>query len=66
VVTAGQRREVDEMTRQAGVRARSTSVTPGAPALVGITGARPPSGAALIEPPKPKARPKPQRRRRAA
>ena len=66
VVTAAQRREVDEMTRQAGVRARSTAVTPGAPALVGITGARPPSGTALIEPPKPKATPKPQRRRRAA
>jgi superfamily II DNA/RNA helicase len=64
VVTELQRREVDEMTRQAGVRARSTAVTPGAPALVGITGARQPSGRALTEPPKPK--PKPQRRRRAA
>ena len=62
MVTTGQRRDVDEMTRKAGVRARTTHVAPGAPALVGITGARPPSGMALVEP----ARPKPKRRRRAA
>jgi len=75
MVTTTQRREVDEMTRRAGVRARSTDVAPGGAALVDITGARPPSGVALTEPPKPKpqraARPKPQpatrpRRRRAA
>ena len=65
MVTTGQRREVDEMTRQAGVRARSTAVTPGAPDLIGITGARSPSGTALIEParPRPQQRPKQQRRR---
>ena len=72
MVTTGQRRDVDEMTRKAGVRARSTDVAPGAAALVGITGARPPSGVSLVEParPKPVARAKaparPQRRRRAA
>jgi superfamily II DNA/RNA helicase len=70
MVTTGQRRDVDEMTRKAGVRARSTDVAPGAAALVGITGARPPSGVSLIEPARPQpqrsARPKPQRRRRAA
>jgi superfamily II DNA/RNA helicase len=78
MVTSSQRREVDEMTRRAGVRARTTDVAPGGAALVGITGARPPSGVALTEPPKPKpqraARPKPSqatrpkqpRRRRAA
>ncbi len=62
MVTTAQRREVDEMTRLAGVRARSIQVAPGAAALVGITGARPPSGMALVEP----ARPKPKRGRRAA
>src|SRR5689334_16465101 len=75
MVTTTQRREVDEMTRRAGVRARSTDVAPGGAALVGITGPRPSSDAAPTEPPKPKpqraARPKPQpatrpRRRRAA
>jgi len=72
MVTTGQRRDVDEMTRKAGVRARSTDVAPGTAALVGITGARPPSGVSLIEPkpvaraPKAPARPRPQRRRRAA
>jgi len=72
MVTTGQRRDVDEMTRKAGVRARSTDVAPGTAALVGITGARPPSGVSLIEPkpvaraPKALARPRPQRRRRAA
>ena len=70
MVTTGQRRDVDEMTRKAGVRARTTDVAPGAPALVGITGARPPSGVSLIEPARPQpqrsARPKPPRRRRAA
>ena len=75
MVTTGQRRDVDEMTRNAGVRARSTDVAPGTAALVGITGARPPSGVSLIEPARPKpvaraakapARPRPQRRRRAA
>jgi hypothetical protein len=60
------------MTRKAGVRARSTDVAPGTAALVGITGARPPSGVSLIEPKpvaraaKAPARPRPQRRRRAA
>jgi len=72
MVTTGQRRDVDEMTRKAGVRARSTDVAPGTAALVGITGARPPSGVSLIEPKpvaraaKAPARPRPQRRRRAA
>jgi superfamily II DNA/RNA helicase len=61
MVTTAQRREVDQMTRQAGVRARSTAVTPGAPDLIGITGARTPSGTALIEP----ARPTPQQRPRS-
>jgi superfamily II DNA/RNA helicase len=61
LVTKAQRTEVDAMTRQAGVRAASVDVAPGAPALVGITGARPPTGTAIAEPPKP---PQPSSRRR--
>jgi superfamily II DNA/RNA helicase len=71
MVTAAERREVDQMTRQAGVRATITQVAPGASALVGITGARPPSGIAVAEPPRqvqPRQKPARQRpsRRRAA
>ena len=71
MVTAAERREVDQMTRQAGVRATSTQVAPGDSALVGITGARPPSGVAVAEPPRqvqPRqkaARQRPSRRRAA-
>ncbi|MET0188338.1 MAG: DEAD/DEAH box helicase [Pseudonocardia sediminis] len=53
VVTPDQRREVDDLTRQAGVSATVTSVGPGSPALAEVTGARMPSGVPVAEPPKP-------------
>ncbi|MGQ0576234.1 MAG: DEAD/DEAH box helicase [Pseudonocardia sp.] len=52
MVTPDQRREVDTLTRQAGVRATVSEVRPGGADLVRITGARAPSGVPLIEPPK--------------
>ncbi len=42
--TPEQRREVDGLTRQAGVAATVTTVSPGSPALAEVTGARTPSG----------------------
>lgn len=62
MVTPDERREVDRMTRQAGVRATNTDVTPGDAALARITGARPPSGVPIIDAPKPAENP-PRRRR---
>ena len=53
MVTPPERREVDRLTRLAGVRATSTEVAPGDPALTRITGARTPSGVPVAEPPKP-------------
>jgi superfamily II DNA/RNA helicase len=53
MVTAPERREVDRLTRLAGVRATSTDVGPGDAALTRITGARRPSGVPVPEPQKP-------------
>jgi superfamily II DNA/RNA helicase len=53
MVTAPERREVDRLTRLAGVRATSTEVRPGDAALTRITGARTPSGVPVPEPEKP-------------
>ncbi len=60
MVTPPERREVDRLTRLAGVHAAVTEVTPGDTALSGITGARVPSGVPVVEPPKPA--PAPRRR----
>ena len=60
MVTPPERREVDRLTRLAGVRATSTEVDPGDAALHRITGARTPSGVPVAEPPKPA--PTPRRR----
>jgi superfamily II DNA/RNA helicase len=51
LATPDQRREVDGLTRQAGVTATVTSVAPGSPALAEVTGAREPSGEP-VDPPK--------------
>jgi superfamily II DNA/RNA helicase len=53
MVTPPERREVDRLTRLAGVRAAVSEVTPGHAALVEITGARTPSGVPVAEPVKP-------------
>ncbi|MDN5920866.1 MAG: DEAD/DEAH box helicase [Pseudonocardia sp.] len=53
VVTPDQRREVDDLTRQAGVNATISTVAPGSPVLAEVTGARMPSGVPVAEPPKP-------------
>ncbi|WP_246106266.1 DEAD/DEAH box helicase [Pseudonocardia kunmingensis] len=53
LVTPAERRDVERLMRLAGVRAPQTEVGPGAPELARITGARPPSGVPVIEPPKP-------------
>ena len=58
MVTAAERRDVDRLTRLAGVRATNTEVRPGDAALVRITGARPPSGVPIVEPPKQKPNPR--------
>jgi superfamily II DNA/RNA helicase len=60
MVTQPERREVDRLTRLAGVRATSTEVGPGDAALVRITGSRRPSGVPVPEAPKPA--PTPRRR----
>ncbi len=60
MVTQPERREVDRLTRLAGVRATSTEVRPGDAALVRITGSRTPSGVPVAEAPKPA--PTPRRR----
>jgi superfamily II DNA/RNA helicase len=60
MVTPPERREVDRLTRLAGVRATVTETTPGDAALIGITGARTPSGVPVTEAPKPA--PTPRRR----
>jgi superfamily II DNA/RNA helicase len=61
IVTAPERREVDRLTRLAGVRAAIAEVGPGDAALARITGAREPSGMPVAEPPKPVRNP-PRRR----
>jgi superfamily II DNA/RNA helicase len=53
MVTPAERRDVDRLTRLAGVRATNTDVAPGDAALVRITGARVPSGVPVAEPAKP-------------
>ena len=53
MVTPAERREVDRLTRLAGVRASVSEVAPGHTALVEITGARTPSGVPVAEPVKP-------------
>jgi superfamily II DNA/RNA helicase len=53
LVTPAERRDVERLMRLAGVRAPQTEVGPGAPELARITGARPPSGVPVVEPPKP-------------
>ena len=60
MVTQPERREVDRLTRLAGVRATSTEVRPGDAALARITGSRTPSGVPVAEAPKPA--PTPRRR----
>jgi superfamily II DNA/RNA helicase len=50
LVTHPERREVEAMTKKAGVKAISTSVTAGDTELARITGARTPSGAPIHEP----------------
>jgi superfamily II DNA/RNA helicase len=60
MVTPPERREVDRLTRLAGVRAAVAEVGPGHAALIGITGARTPSGVPIAEAPKPA--PTPRRR----
>lgn len=52
MVTPQERRDVDRLTRLAGVRATNTEVSPGDAALARITGARMPSGVPIIDPPK--------------
>ena len=52
-VTPPEQREVERLTRQAGVRATADHVAPGDTSLVEITGARSPSGEPVAEAPKP-------------
>ena len=58
IVTPPEQGEVSRLTRLAGVRATSTPVRAGDPGLARITGARAPSGVALVEPPKPAQQPR--------
>ena len=58
MVTAAERRDVERLTRLAGVRATNTEVAPGDAALIEITGARQPSGVPIIEAPKPAQNPR--------
>nr|WP_210036297.1 DEAD/DEAH box helicase [Pseudonocardia parietis] len=48
--TPDQKREVDTLTRQAGVRPEVATVTPGHPDLIRVTGAREPSGEPIATP----------------
>jgi superfamily II DNA/RNA helicase len=64
MVTPPERRDVDRLTRLAGVRATNTEVFPGDAALTRITGARTPSGVPIIDPPKPAQNPRGSGRRR--
>ncbi|MDT7704412.1 MAG: hypothetical protein QOG20_19, partial [Pseudonocardiales bacterium] len=58
MVLPAERRDVDRLTRLAGVRATNTDVAPGDAALIEITGARQPSGVPIVEPPKPAQNPR--------
>jgi superfamily II DNA/RNA helicase len=53
LVTPAEQRDVERLTRQAGVRPTRIEVTPGAAELARITGARTPTGVPVAEPPKP-------------
>ena len=71
IVLHPQRRAVQGITRRAGVQARATTVRPGDEALATLTGARRPTGEAVIERPEPMGRGRydarrPQGRRGAA
>ena len=61
LVTPQQRTDVHRLTRDAGVRATSNEVVPGAPALVQITGARQPSAVPVPEAAPPTAGPRGRR-----
>ena len=50
LVLPNQRREVDQLMAQAGIRPTFAQVRPGHPELVRLTGARPPSGVAITPP----------------
>jgi superfamily II DNA/RNA helicase len=63
MVTPAERRDVDRLTRLAGVKATNTEVFPGDAELARITGARTPSGVPIIEPPKPAQNPRGSGRR---
>ncbi len=63
LVTPAERRDVDRLTRQAGVRATLTEVLPGDAALARITGARTPSGVPVPEPERPVQNPRGSGRR---
>jgi superfamily II DNA/RNA helicase len=65
LVTEAEQRDVDRLMRLAGVRATRTEVAPGDAELVRITGARPPSGVPLVDPPKPAQGPRGGARRAA-
>jgi superfamily II DNA/RNA helicase len=60
LVTADERRDVDTMTRQAGIRPARVDAVPGGAELMRITGSREPSGVPLA-PPTPPAPQRPQR-----
>jgi superfamily II DNA/RNA helicase len=69
MATEDERRDVERLTRLAGVRATHTDVAPGDAALVHITGSRAPSGVPVLEPARPARPPRGSRRprrRRAA
>jgi superfamily II DNA/RNA helicase len=63
MVTPPERRDVERLTRLAGVRATHTEVFPGDAELTRITGARTPSGVPIIEAPKPAQNPRGSGRR---
>lgn len=63
LVTPEERRDVDTLTRQAGVRPTVHDVYPGAESLRSVTGSREPSGVAVVEPKPVQAAPRGQGRR---
>ncbi|GEL17816.1 DEAD/DEAH box helicase [Pseudonocardia asaccharolytica] len=58
LVTPAERRDVEQLTRQAGVRPTLTEVSPGDAALTRITGARAPQGLPVPEPERPQQNPR--------
>ncbi|WP_345421930.1 DEAD/DEAH box helicase [Pseudonocardia xishanensis] len=65
LVTSDERRDVDTLMRQAGVRPEIANARPGSPALVEVTGARQPSGVPVAAPTPPVQQPSAGRRRRS-